>query len=241
MIKNVTKLPRLYVTDALQGGRLLSLASQPMHYFKTVLRRQPGDFFRVFNGRDGEWLAQINELSKRNGSALVTERIRKQPQSKPAVHLLLSPVKKHRLDMIIEKSVELGVTDFQPILMQRTDVRKINTRRIEIQIIEATEQCERLTIPTLHTLQPMESIIAKWDKSIPLYACLERSDSKILSAYDVKGDAAFLIGPVGGFSDDECSWLNTQNHVQATSLGETVLRCETAALACLSYHMLTNS
>lgn len=142
--------------------------------------------------------------------------------------------------MVIEKSVELGVTDFHPVLTHHCDVRKLNTSRIKAQIKEAAEQCERLTLPKLHDVHDIHKAILNWSDNIPLYAALERYDAQPLNKEDVADEAAFLIGPVGGFSEDEKAFLAQRKNITPISLGDNVLRTETAVIACLSYYKIKN-
>ena len=186
---------------------------------------------RIFNGADGEFLATISALGKKDGFATAREKIKDQPESVAARALYFAPIKKSRMDFLIEKAVELGVTSLHPVLTQRTENRKINDERLRAQIIEAAEQCERLTLPALHPMVKLENVIGK---KVPLYACIERAEGVALRSLDPAQNAAFLIGPEGGFTPDEIEMLNKASHVTALNLGENILRAETAAIKCLS-------
>lgn len=189
---------------------------------------------RIFNGRDGEWLAEITAIGKKDGALCLTRQIRAQGKSGAARHLLFAPVKKQRMDVLIEKAVELGVSDLHPVLTNRTENRKINAERLEAQMIEAAEQCERLDVPRLHPLVPLAQKIAGWTDG-EVYACLERADAPLLHTVITGGGAAFLIGPEGGFDAGEIEFLSARENVRPVSLGANILRAETAAIACLSY------
>lgn len=209
-----------------------------MHYLKNVLRKSQGDKIRVFNGRDGEWIASISAFSKKSGAAQLDERIKDQPLQVRKVHLFFSPIKKQRMDFLIEKAVELGVTDIYPVLMNRTENRKVNESRMFSQIIEAAEQCERLDVPVLHDVMKLPQILGQAD-IIPLYVALERHDgAKEIAKFDFDGACGFIIGPEGGFDDDERAMILTASGINVISLGDTILRTETAAVACLSYNLL---
>lgn len=201
---------------------------------KNVLRLKPGDFIRLFNGRDGEWLGEIASLDKKEALIQLQEQTKPQPTESGSVHLLLAPIKKQRLDFLIEKAIELRVTDLHPVLTGRTQVRKINAERIRAQITEAAEQCERLEIPTLHELTKLPDKLAAWDQKIPIIAALEYFDAPHISQIELGNDKAFLIGPEGGFEDEEKDLITGFDFVQPASLGESLLRAETAALKCLS-------
>jgi 16S rRNA (uracil1498-N3)-methyltransferase len=226
------KFPRLLVPNDLSTGTTLILSESHAHYLKTVLRREPGAKIRLFNGRDGEWLAAIEPSGKSSVSAALEEQVKLQPMRARRVHLLFPPLKKDRLDILIEKAVELDVTDFHPIITDRTDVREIKIDRMIAQIIEAAEQCERLNIPTLHPLSKLEKVIAGW-RDGPIFAGLERSDARPLQLSE-KSNCAALIGPAVGWTNSERELLQTNPNIVAVSLGTNILRAETAAIVMLA-------
>ena len=233
MSDQYSKLPRLFLDQPLNEKASLSLEEGHAHYFRSVLRRQAGDSFRVFNGSDGEWLAEITELGKKRGTATCTEQIKPQSPAPQERHLLFTPIKKHRMDFLIEKAVELGVTDLHPILTHQTEVRKINEERLNAQIIEALEQCERMHKPTLHALENLDKKLATWQGPTPIYAALERQDAPALK--NITQPQAFLIGPEGGFDQEEITHLSENKKIQPISLGQTIYRTETACLICLAH------
>ncbi len=226
------KSPRLYTGQHLSEGLGIHLDEQACHYLKNVMRQMEGDIIRLFNGKDGEFAGRIEKLSKKSIDVTVEKKLRAQTSIKRRLHLLFTPLKKERMDFLIEKAVELGATDLHPIITQNTDVRKINEERITAQIIEAAEQCERMDIPSLHAPQDLFVKMASWKKEIPLHAALERFDTGPLK--NQSGDCAILIGPAGGFTEDEKQKLAALSFVKPVSLGENILRAETAAIAALS-------
>lgn len=239
MTDHIYKHPRLYLNAPFEQNAVIPLQQGHVHYLKNVLRKEPGDKLRVFNGREGEWIAHIYQIGKKSGDIKLDECFKAQPDETQARHLYFSPIKKQRMDMLVEKSVELGVTDLHPVVMNRSVTRKINSERVEAQIIEAAEQSERMVIPALHPLKALDEVIAGGDNQGPLYACVERSgQTKPISSYVMDGAAAFLVGPEGGFDEEEKSRLFAQETVKPVSLGDTILRAETAAIACLSYAAL---
>ena len=239
MTNHIYKHPRLYLNAPFEQNAVIPLEQGHVHYLKNVLRKESGDVLRVFNGRDGEWIAYIDEIGKKSGDIKLSECFRQQPDAPKARHLYFSPIKKQRMDMLIEKAVELGVTDLHPVIMNRSVTRKINVERITAQMIEAAEQSERMVIPTLYAVKTLGDVIEGGDTQVPFYACVERSDqAKPISSYAIDGAAAFIIGPEGGFDEEEKNMLLTHKSVNPVQLGDTILRAETAAIACLSYAAL---
>ena len=235
MSKDHYKYPRLYIESDLNDALLpFTLNKNQAHYLVNVMRKKSGDVIRLFNGRDGEYLCHIEGVNKKSATVRIDEKISTQPAQKRNVHLLFSPLKKNRMDFVIEKCTELGVTDFHPILTERTEVRTIKRERIEAQIIEACEQSERLNIPRLHDMQPLPQKITQWNDSTPIMAGIERHDAPLLWEAEITGDAAFLIGPVGGLTQSERDMLINSKTAQPISLGPNILRAETASMVCIS-------
>lgn len=229
----IFKLPRLFTSQNLSNKTLIPLEAGQAHYLHNVLRRKNGDIVRLFNGKHGEWLGKLEGLTKKGGDVAIEEQVAEQPVKARRIHLIFAPIKKNRMDWLIEKSVELGVTDFHPVLTQNTEVRKINAERIEAQIFEAAEQCERFEIPSLHPLKSLEKFIGTWDAATSLLACLERYETKpIQDVVSLSDNLAFLIGPEGGFTREEKDFL--AKHAIPVGLGNTILRCETAVVKALS-------
>ena len=227
-MSGITTAPRLYVASA------LALGVEPMlsqgHYLSTVLRKSQGDVLRLFNGRDGEWQAVLISVTKRACIAKLEKQLR--PQAEETGPSLFFPLlKKQRLDFLIEKAVELGVETLIPIKTARGLTDKLKSERLQAQIIEAAEQCERLTIPTLSPLTTLQDALAKWPQTKQLFTALEREEAPTLPA---KADAGLIIGPEGGFTDHERTLLSDHEKVTPVSLGPRILRAETAALAGLA-------
>ncbi len=241
MMNHIYKYPRLYLNDRFEKNGKILFEKDHTHYLKNVLRKNAGDCLRVFNGRDGEWIAQIEDLGKKSGQADLTECIKAQPENGRSLHLFFSPIKKQRMDMLIEKAVELGVTDLHPVIMNRTENRKMNEHRVHAQIVEAAEQCERLDIPVLHDLMKLPVALSGHD-GLDLYVAMERENgSHPISGYSYRGDCGFIIGPEGGFDDAERALLLSVDKIKSIDLGERILRAETAVIACLSYAQLSTA
>lgn len=229
--------PRLYCPLNLQREANLPLPDDQGHYLRNVLRKTIGDKVRLFNQQNGEWVAYISSETKKLITLTVEDQIRPSEPDHGDIHLIFSPIKKDRNDMIIEKAVELGVTHIHPVLFSRTIVREIKEERIEAQIIEAAEQCERLSIPQLSPLKDMKKFLNEWDTATPIFAGIERVDAVPLSDAILQSPspkAALLIGPEGGISAEEIDLLNTKAFIRPVSLGPRILRAETAVFYGLS-------
>ena len=226
------KLPRLYTTARLMDKGVIALPLAQAHYLGNVLRRKAGSKVRLFNGQDGEWRVILQNINKKSADVLCEEQLIPQPASTQRIHLIIAPIKKNRMDWLIEKAVELGVTDIHPVLTQNTEIRKIKPERIEHQIIEASEQCERLNIATLHDLTKLDNLFETWPKEIEIKACLERCEGQALSNTNEDMDIAILIGPEGGFTAQEKEKII--QYATPVSLGSNILRTETATLKALS-------
>ena len=229
--------PRIFVPDALNNGKTINLSAAHAHYFKNVLRRQDGNYIRIFNAKDGEWVATLQNLTKKSGEAALQSQSRPQPNNTYKTALYFAPIKKSRMDILIEKAVELGVTDLIPVITARTENRKFKAERIQSQILEAAEQCERLSIPKLHKTIPIKALPT--DNTI--HACIERNETREQSPHisTIKDkNLAFFIGPEGGFSDDEINTTLKKPNIMPISLGERIYRAETASILCLSHATL---
>lgn len=234
MIADLTKSPRLFTQSPLTTGQSLSLEGPAHHYLKNVMRMETGRFIRLFNGRDGEYAAKILSTDKKAMTVSLEHCLRAQKTPDREVHLLFAPLKKERMDFLIEKAVELGATHLHPVYTQNSDVRKLNDERIEAQTIEAAEQCERLDVPVLMPSQDLFASLATWNRSILMLAALERFDARPIRERILPGNVAILIGPSGGFTREEKEKISSLSFIQPVSLGENILRSETAATAALS-------
>lgn len=232
------KYSRLFINAPLKRNAQISLEKDHAHYLKNVMRKSVGDVIRLFNGRDGEWKGEIESIGKKSCDVRLIEQLRMQSEKTRKVALYFSPIKKQRMQILIEKSVELGVTDLHPVLMNHSDNTKVNLERLYAQVIEAVEQCERLDVPNISPPKKLDDFIRDIDG--PTYVCLERSEDALsISRVNVSGDVAFLIGPEGGFSQHEREMILNHNALKPISLGENILRAETAAISCLSYTYLS--
>jgi 16S rRNA (uracil1498-N3)-methyltransferase len=235
------RTPRLYVAAPLGAGATLALDAAQTNYLRNVLRRKAGEAVLVFNGRDGEWQATLAEGGKRSLSLVVEERTRAQP---PALdlHYLFAPLKHARLDYMVQKAVEMGVSRLQPVLTRHSQVGRVNLHRMRANAIEAAEQCGILTLPDVAPPVTLDRLIAERDPARLLVFCDEDAEVKdpiaaLSAACPEPGTApplAVLIGPEGGFADDERAALITLPNVVRLALGPRILRADTAAVAALA-------
>lgn len=234
-MKTYWKLNRIYVENALAIDKSLSLEADQSHYLTNVLRKKEEDLIRVFNAKSGEYLARIIKPHKKQTIVAPIEKLRGALNDAPQITLILPPLKKDKFDWVIQKSVELGVTDFQFVNTEHCDVQKIKKDRLEAQIVQAAEQCERLDIPHIYDVKPLIQVL---DEK-PIFVAIEREERAKSILHALKehknGDnIAFLIGPAGGFSQAEKEMLLARDNVIPVSLGERILRVETAVSYVLS-------
>ena len=245
----MSTIPRLFVMSDLVKGAPLALTSEQANYLFRVLRVEVGDSVRVFNGRHGEWAARVSEVMRSAGFLTVEKQIREQAKVSD-LELLFAPLKKTRTDFVVEKATELGVSIIRPVLTQRTQTKVVRTDRLQKIAAEAAEQTERLDTPHVEQVEHLLERLGKWDGTRRLIFCDEEGDqaradsgddraSRPLSMEDAiaklePGPAAILIGPEGGFTDDERNRLRSLEFCIPVSLGPRVLRAETAAIAALS-------
>jgi len=227
---------RLYVTADLAAGLALELAPPQAHYLRSVLRLAPGAAVALFNGRDGEWLARIDRFGKNAGTLIVGEQRR--PQDAPGdLWLLFAPVKRARIDFLVEKATELGVSALYPVATERTIVERVNLDRLAANAIEAAEQTERLSVPEIRPPQPLHRVLDGWSAPRRLLLCDESGTAPPIAevlARAPAGPLAVLVGPEGGFTQTELDAFRKLSFVSPVGLGPRVLRADTAALAALA-------
>jgi 16S rRNA (uracil1498-N3)-methyltransferase len=228
---------RLFVEDRLAVGESVALARPQAHYLFKVMRLGAGDRVALFNGRDGEWLAEVAEAGRKGGALSCVERLRAQTRPQD-LHLLFAPVKKARTDFIVEKACELGCAALRPVFTRFTNAERLRPDRLRANMVEAAEQCGFLSIPELLEAERLDRVLDGWDPARRLLFCDERRDAppalEALSTHrGAPGPWAVLIGPEGGFSEEETARLRAAEWVTPVSLGPRVLRADTAAAAAL--------
>jgi 16S rRNA (uracil1498-N3)-methyltransferase len=227
---------RLYVDADLAAGAAVACTDQQANYLRNVLRLKGGDAILAFNGRDGEWAAKLIAAGKRATALQVEQQVRVQ-EGGPDVEYLFAPLKRARLDYMVEKATEMGVARLRPVLTHRTTPERVNLERMRANVIEAAEQCGILRIPELYAPTKLGRIIAEWDASRTLIFCDEEDEGadpvRTLGAMQ-PGPLALLVGPEGGFDAAERALLRSRPFVAAISLGPRILRADTAAVAALA-------
>jgi len=228
--------PRLYVTAALAAGAEVGLDRAQTHYLTGVLRRQTGDRVLVFNGRDGEWSATIT-AGRRTASLRIGARTRAQTAATD-LHYLFAPLKSARLDYLTQKAVEMGVSRLQPVLTRHGQVARINIERMRANAIEAAEQCGILSLPEIEPPLALGRLIAERDPVRCIVFCDEAAEAAdplaALRAVAPGSPLAVLVGPEGGFAEDERATLIKLPGVVRLPLGPRILRADTAAVAALA-------
>lgn len=227
-------LPRLFVRHPLGEGVSVELDPKQANYLGNVMRLRQGAELLVFDGQSGEWLARIGEAAK-NRMALTVDRRTREAESIPDVWLAFAPVKRAQTDWLVEKATELGVARLVPVMTQRTVAERVRLDRLESIAIEAAEQCGRTRLPDIAEPMPLRRFVEELDAPRHLYFADEGGGAPAATTFR-EGPAAILVGPEGGFTDEERAFVR-ESGASAISLGPRILRAETAALAALATYM----
>jgi 16S rRNA (uracil1498-N3)-methyltransferase len=227
---------RLYVEADLAEGRTVPCTPAQANYLRNVLRLGPGDAILAFNGRDGEWRAEVADVGRRDTALIVRAQTRAQ-EGGPDIDYLFAPLKRARLDYMVEKATEMGVARLRPVLTRRTVAERVNVERMRAHTIEAAEQCGILRLPEIGAPEKLDRVVAGWDAGRPLVFCDEDSEETCpftALARIPPGPVAVLVGPEGGFDPAERELLSSKPFVTRISLGPRILRSDTAAVAVLA-------
>lgn len=230
---------RLFVEADLSAGLELHATPEQANYLGNVLRMQPGDGVLLFNGRDGEWRAKVGARSKRAMTLVVGEQARPQ-EGGPDIDYVFAPLKRSRLDYMVQKATEMGVARLRPVLTRRTNAERVNIERLRANAIEAAEQCGILRVPGVAEPEKLSSLLAAWPQDRLLIFCDEDAEVQdpvaALTAWKSSPPrpVALLIGPEGGFDPAEREALIARSPMLRLSLGPRVLRADTAAVAALA-------
>jgi 16S rRNA (uracil1498-N3)-methyltransferase len=227
---------RLFVEAELAEGRNVACSAEQANYLENVLRLKAGDAILVFNGRDGEWRAELAGSGRRGVALAVGGKVREQ-EGGPDIDYLFAPLKRARLDYMVQKATEMGVARLRPVITRRTVAERVNLERMRANAIEAAEQCGILRIPEVAAPVKLEAALAGWDAGRRLVFCDEGAEESCPVTALVRiapGPLALLVGPEGGFEKAERELLASKPFVTRISLGPRILRADTAAVAALA-------
>lgn len=232
------KAPRLFVSDALAAGARIALDRMQANYLLNVLRLKPGGSVLAFNGRDGEWRGVLAESGRRDAALDLAERTREQtPQ--PNLVYAFAPLKHARLDYMVQKVVEMGVGRLQPVLTQRSQVARVNGERMRANVIEAAEQCGVIAVPEIGEPLSLKDFVEGFRGAL-LFCDEEEGAAPLGVLAKVAAErVGVLIGPEGGFSEEERGFLRSLAFVVPIGLGPRILRADTAAVAALALAQAT--
>ena len=231
-----TPRTRLFVDKQLAAGAAVAASEGQAHYLSHVMRAKAGEAVALFNGRDGEWSATVAFPSKRRVQLDVGEKLREQTVDTD-IWLVFAPVK--RIEFLVEKSTELGVAALHPVFTRRTTMARVNLARLSAHAMEAAEQSDRLSVPSISDAVPLLDLLGNWPQGRRLYFLDETGGGAPIAHVlqgdaNVKGPCAFLTGPEGGFDQSELDALRRLPFATPVGLGPRILRAETAALAALA-------
>ncbi|MCV6601755.1 MAG: 16S rRNA (uracil(1498)-N(3))-methyltransferase [Cohaesibacter sp.] len=240
------KSQRLWVSQDISAQNAIPCDRAQANYLLNVLRMEQGDHMLIFNGRDGEWKCELHALGRKKAALVPIIQERAQPQARENdLHYLFAPLKSARIDYMAQKAVEMGVAKLRPVMTQHTQERRPKLDKMRLNIIEAAEQCGILSIPPVEEPVALNKLLDQWHQSDPnrlIIFCDETETNldplAILNTLRGEGNAvpplAVLIGPEGGFSDQEREQLLAFDFVTAIPLGPRILRADTAAIASLA-------
>lgn len=232
---------RLWIEVPLTEGAEIATTREQANYLRNVLRLGDGDAILVFNGQDGEWRARLTALGKRDCTLHIESQTRPQTRAGQLIYLF-APLKRARLDYMVQKAVEMGAGRLAPVLTRRTVAERINLDRMRANAIEAAEQCGILSVPEIDEPQKLEARIASWSAEVPLVFCDESAATanpvaalgELATRFPGISGVGVLIGPEGGFDPAERTLLLRQPFVAVLSLGPRIMRADTAAVSALT-------
>ena len=228
-------LPRLFVETPLGKGVTVELNAGQANYLGNVMRLGADEHVLLFDGASGEWIARIAQAGRKRMTLAVEDRTREQ-EAVPDLWLAFAPVKRPQTDWLVEKATELGAARLLPVLTRRTVAERVRHERLEAIAIEAAEQCGRTRLPEIAEPMRLNQLLQRRDASRRLYFADEAGGEDAAKAF-TSGPALILIGPEGGFTEDERTLIRVAANAVPISLGPRILRAETAALAALAAWM----
>jgi 16S rRNA (uracil1498-N3)-methyltransferase len=228
---------RLFVDQPMQQGASLVLDRMQSNYLVNVLRMREGQGLLVFNGRDGEWRAQLTKADKK-AAVLTIETLSRAQTAASDIWLCFAPVKSARLDFLIEKAVEMGASKLIPVITNRTQVQRLNQDRMRANVIEAAEQCGLLSVPEVASDIKLSKLDTLLDNGRTVIFCDEfapvANPVSAMQSLPPGAPVAVVIGPEGGFDETERHMLNMYKPSLAIALGPRILRADTAVIAALA-------
>ena len=230
------KMQRLFVPHGLAAGAAIDASPEQSHYLSNVLRMAEGAELLLFNGRDGEWLARLASRTKKAVRLETVAQTRPQPPAPDLVYCF-APLKVGRLDYLVQKAVEMGAGVLQPVVTQHTQLARVGVERLQANAVEAAEQCGILAIPEVRDAKKFSPLLAGWDRERRLIFCDEdaSTNNPLTALQGIREEKlGLLVGPEGGFSEDERKQLRALPFVTAIPLGPRILRADTAAVAALA-------
>jgi 16S rRNA (uracil1498-N3)-methyltransferase len=233
------RTPRLFVEAPLGAGVVICLDRAQVNYLVNALRLKAGAPVLVFNGRDGEWRAALRQAGRKDMQLVADTQTRAQTLPGDR-HYAFAPLKHARLDYMVQKAVELGAARLQPVITRHTQVERVNMERMRANVIEAAEQCGILSLPELSAPLSFDAFVGSHDPARLMVFCDEDAEvadpvAALLAArHDRIEPLCVLVGPEGGFADEERAALATLPRVVRLALGPRILRADTAAVAALA-------
>ncbi len=228
--------PRLFVPGPLAAGSAVAVAETQAHYLAKVMRVAPGDAVVLCDDLTGEWAARVVSADKREVVLEPVERLREREQV-PDLWLCAALLKKPNFDLVLEKATELGVRRVQPLVTRRCVADKLNPERARTIVTEAAEQCARTALPEIADVARLDALLRDWPQDRTLFFADEQGGEPAAAAFAAPDPAALLIGPEGGFDENERAAIRAHPRARAVSLGPRILRAETAAIAAAALWM----
>ena len=223
---------RLFLDTGLAEGQEIALSRDMGHYLFNVMRLGLGDRVRLFNGRDGEWVAEVAEPRPKSGMLRISNKLADQDVS-PDIWLAFALIRKTRLEFLVEKAVEIGVSRLLPITTEFTDIGRIRDDRLAAIAAEAAEQSRAMSVPEISPVQKLEALLADWPEERALLFADEAEAGGAAQSF-APPPACLLVGPEGGFSERERAIVRAHPAARPITLGKKILRAETAALVGLA-------
>lgn len=239
MPRSYKSFPRLFVVTPLAAGEPVTLDRDQTSYLLTVLRLKAGDSVVLFNGSDGAWLSKIADAG-RKGAVLEPQVQSAHQTPRSDLWFGFAPLKAGRLDYIVQKATEMGAGVIQPVITRFTQVHRLKLDKLKANVIEASEQCEVLSVPEVAPEIALTDLLANWHRTQGLRRLIfadeaAPSGSPVGQLRSVEGlPVGILVGPEGGFADEERELLQAQPYVVPVSLGPRILRADTAGVAALA-------